>query len=140
MKANKLNKETILNLGVYERHFPDFRSGDTIIVTTTIKEGEKLRQQQFEGVVISLKGIGITKTFCLRKIVDGIAIERIFPFYSPSIVSITLKNYGDVRRAKLYYLRGRYGKKSEVKIKRKIKKEFGSQSISAKTIPLAATL
>jgi large subunit ribosomal protein L19 len=121
MKANKLTKETILSLGVYDRHFPDFKSGDVIIVTSNIKEGEKVRQQQFEGTVISMKGTGITKTFCLRKIIDGIAIERIFPFYSPNLVAISLKTQGDVRRAKLYYLRGRYGKKAEVKLKKKTK-------------------
>lgn len=121
MKANKLTKETILNLGVYDRHFPNFKSGDVIIVTSNIKEGEKVRQQQFEGTVMSIKGSGISTTFCLRKIIDGIAIERIFPFYSPNLVAISLKTQGDVRRAKLYYLRGRYGKKSEVKLKKKTK-------------------
>lgn len=121
MKANTLTKETILNLGVYDRHFPDFKSGDVIVVTSNIKEGEKIRQQQFEGTVISIKGTGITKTFCLRKIIDGVAIERIFPFYSPNLVAISLKTQGAVRRAKLYYLRERYGKKSEVKLKKKTK-------------------
>lgn len=121
MKANKLTKETILQLGVYERNFPDFKSGDTIIVTSKITEGAKFRLQDFEGTVISLKGSGISKTFCIRRIIDGVAIERILPYYSPSLVSITVKNKGAVRRAKLYYLKDRYGKSSEVKLKKSIK-------------------
>jgi large subunit ribosomal protein L19 len=135
MKANTLTKETILNLGVFERHFPNFKAGDTIVVTTNIKEGEKVRQQQFEGTVISMKGTGITKTFCLRKIIDGIAIERIFPYYSKNIVSVGLKTQGDVRRAKLYYLRGRYGKKGEVKLKKKTR--FSDRAVQ-KSAPAGA--
>jgi large subunit ribosomal protein L19 len=131
MKAIHYTKETILNLGVVDRNFPVFQAGDTIIVTTKVpemttankgKDNQKTtRNQTFEGIVLAIKNSGIAMTFTVRKIVEGIAIERIFPYYSPNVLSIEVKQEGSVRRAKLYYLRDRYGRSSEVKRKKKIK-------------------
>jgi large subunit ribosomal protein L19 len=117
MKAAHYTKETILNMGTSERNFPDFKAGDTICVTVKVKEGAKERLQDFQGTVIKIKGSGIGKTFCVRKITDGVSVEKIFPYFSPSISEVTLLKKGVVRRAKLYYLRTKKGKDAEVKIK-----------------------
>lgn len=153
MKSIHHTKETILNLGVTDRHFPQFQAGDTIIVTTKVpevlsktKDNQKAtRNQAFEGVVLAIKNSGIAMTFTVRKIVDGIAIERVFPYYSPNVLSIELKQEGSVRRAKLYYLRERYGKSSEVKRKKKIKeikviKNEQVSSVSNKSSAMNAAL
>lgn len=97
---------------------PVFNIGDTIKVHQKIKEGNKERIQIFEGVVIGKKHGGISETFCVRKISDGISIEKIFPIHSPSIAKLEVVSSGKVRRAKLYYLRSAKGKKA--KIARKI--------------------
>ncbi len=97
---------------------PDFWVGDTVKVHQKIKEGNKERVQIFEGVVIARKGGGISESFCVRKVSDGISIEKIFPLNSPSIAKIEVASRGKVRRAKLYYLRTAKGKKA--KIERKI--------------------
>jgi len=90
---------------------PDFRSGDTVRVHYRIVEGEKTRTQPFDGVVISKKGEGMSKTFMVRKIgTDGIGVERIFPLHSPNIQKLEVIKHGKSRRAKLYYLRGRVGR------------------------------
>ncbi len=94
---------------------PTFRSGDTVIVHSKIKEGEKARIQYVEGVVIRKSGNGTTKTFTLRKISDGIGVEIIYPLNSESIATIEIVNHGDVRRARLFYLRGLTGKASRLK-------------------------
>lgn len=98
-----------------DKKFPSFRPGDTIRVITRIKEGDKEKLQPFEGVVIAIRGSGINKTFTVRKVSYGVGIERIYPYYSPNIVSIEIIQRGKVRRAKLYYLRGKIGKKARVK-------------------------
>ena len=98
-----------------KKEFPAFRSGDTITVAYRIKEGNKERIQQYRGVVIRINGEGTKKRFTVRKISDGIGVERIFPLESPFIDSITVNKYGKVRRAKLYYLRARTGKAARVK-------------------------
>lgn len=90
---------------------PSFKSGDTITVTYKIVEGNKERLQSFRGTVIQIKGSGITKMFTIRKISDGIGVERIFPLYSPHIDHIEVNKVGVVRRARIYYLRGLTGKK-----------------------------
>jgi len=115
MKANKLTKETILSLGIEEKIYPDFSSGDTIKITLKVIENGKERLQDFSGVVTGEKGTGITKTFRIRKITEGISVERILPYYSPSIKEISILKFGKVRRAKLYYLKDRYGKAAEIK-------------------------
>lgn len=116
MKANKLTKETIANTGVVDRGFPEFTIGDTIAVSQKITEGDKERLQVFEGDVICQSRNGISSTFTVRKIsANAVAIERIFPVFSPLIDSIKVVRRGAVRRAKLYYLRDRVGKAARVK-------------------------
>jgi large subunit ribosomal protein L19 len=97
---------------------PQFKAGDTITVHYKIKEGNKERIQNFRGVVIQLKGEGVTKTFTVRKMSGNIGVERIFPLYSPFIDLIEVNKKGIVRRAKLYYLRSLTGKKARIKEKR----------------------
>ncbi len=100
------------------KEHPQFNSGDTITVHYKIKEGNKERVQNFRGVVIQLKGEGLTKTFTVRKMSGNIGVERIFPLYSPFIDLIEVNKKGSVRRAKLYYLRALTGKKARIKEKR----------------------
>ena len=95
---------------------PDFKAGDTIVVAVRVIEGEKERIQNFKGIVIKRHGDGINQTFLVRKISNGIGVERIFPLYSPMIQSIKVVRRGKARRAKLYYLRGM----SERKIRQKL--------------------
>ena len=104
------------------KQHPDFGPGDTITVAYRIKEGNKERIQQYRGVVIKINGQGDKKRFTVRKISDGIGVERIFPMESPFIESITVMKYGKVRRAKLYYLRGLTGKKARIKERRVVNK------------------
>jgi large subunit ribosomal protein L19 len=94
---------------------PDFRSGDTISVHYKIKEGDRERIQIFEGVVIAKKGGGVRETFIVRKVSYGVGVERIFPLHTPLIDKIEVKKKGKVRKAKLYYLRGRSKKASRIK-------------------------
>lgn len=101
-----------------DNDFPDFASGDTIAVHVRVIEGAKERIQVFQGVVISLKGPGVSRTFTVRKISNGVGVERIFPYHSPKIAKIEVKRRGRVRRAKLYYLRDRVGKATRIKEKR----------------------
>ncbi len=97
------------------KDLPAFRPGDNISVAYTIKEGAKERVQKFKGDVIQINGTGATKTFTVRKISNGVGVERIFPFSSPIINEIEVLKRGKVRRAKLYYLRDVVGKKSKIK-------------------------
>ena len=94
---------------------PTFRPGDTVKVNVRIKEGDKFRLQAFEGVVISRKGTGTRESFTVRKVSFGYGVERIFPLHSPVVDSIEVLKKGRVRRAKLYYLRGRKGKAARLK-------------------------
>ena len=96
---------------------PDFNTGDTINVAVRVVEGEKERIQNYKGIVISKHGGGISKTFIVRKVSNGIGVERIFPLYSPMIQSIAIISKGSTRKSKLYYLRGM----SERKIRQKLK-------------------
>ena len=98
------------------KEIPAFRSGDTVSVGVKVIEGNKTRVQSFEGVVIAISsGGGIDKTFTVRKISNGIGVERIFPMHSPNIDSIKVLKKGKVRRAKLYYLRNLQGKAARIK-------------------------
>ena len=97
-----------------KRNIPDFKAGDTVTINYKIKEGDKERVQQFTGVVIQIHGDGNVKTFTVRKISNGVGVERIFPLYSPFIESIKVERKGEVRRAKLFYLRGAIGKKAKI--------------------------
>jgi large subunit ribosomal protein L19 len=115
MKAKQYTKETILSYGVQPRKFDSFTVGDAVRVSQKIKEGDKERIQMFEGDVIAMHNKGIASTFTVRKIgANSIAIERIFPYYSPLIEHVAFVRKGKVRRAKLYYLRDRVGKAARV--------------------------
>ncbi|MGP1446595.1 MAG: 50S ribosomal protein L19 [Candidatus Limimorpha sp.] len=100
---------------VVVKDFPRFKAGDTVTVTYKIVEGNKERLQKFQGVVIKRSGCGKCATFTIRKISNGIGVERCFPFASPMIDSINLDKEGVVRRARIYYLRGLRGKKARIK-------------------------
>lgn len=100
-----------------KKEVPSFKSGDTITVSYKIVEGSKERIQSFRGVVIQIKGSGVTKMFTIRKVSNGIGVERIFPLYSPHIDSIEVNKVGVVRRARIYYLRDLTGKKARIKEK-----------------------
>ena len=96
------------------KEIPAFGPGDTVIVNVKVKEGERTRVQAYEGVCIGRSGGGLNESFTVRKISYGEGVERVFPLYSPMIDSITLVRKGKVRRAKLYYLRGRRGKSARI--------------------------
>lgn len=111
-----------------------FQIGDTIELHFKVREGKRERIQVFEGIVISIRGSGLGKTFMVRKISANIGVERIFPFHSPKIAQIIVKKRGKVRRAKLYYLRKRVGRSAQVKSlgyaqKQKEKKETPKLSV-----------
>ncbi|HEY3438325.1 MAG TPA: 50S ribosomal protein L19 [Actinotalea sp.] len=97
---------------------PDFRPGDTLKVNVKVVEGTRSRIQAFQGVVIGRQGGGVRETFTVRKISFGVGVERTFPLHSPSLDSVEVVTRGDVRRAKLYYLRKLRGKKAKIKEKR----------------------
>lgn len=99
-------------------HLPDFRAGDTVKVNFQVKEGDKVRIQVFQGVVISRRGSGTGESFTVRKISGGVGVERVFPLHSPKIDSVEVVRYGKVRRAKLFYLRSKAGKAARIKEKR----------------------
>ncbi len=99
------------------KEVPAFAPGDTIVVQVRVKEGERERLQAFEGIVIAKRNRGINSSFTVRKISHGEGVERVFQTYSPVVDSIEVKRRGDVRRAKLYYLRGRTGKAARIKEK-----------------------
>lgn len=117
-----MNKEQLIKVAQEAmwpvKEVPEFNSGDTITVTYKIIEGNKERLQSFRGVVIQIKGSGVTKMFTIRKVSNGVGVERIFPLYSPHIDSIEVNKRGVVRRARIYYLRGLTGKKARIKEKR----------------------
>ncbi len=124
MKAKQYTKETINAIGIEDRNFPLFRVGDSIAVSQRIKEGNKERLQVFQGDVIAMRKNGASTTFTVRKIgAHGIAVERIFPYYSPLVDSIKVISRGAVRRAKLYYVRDRVGKTARLKEKTVTKKQ-----------------
>ena len=98
--------------------YPEFKAGDTITVTSKIKEGDKFRLQNFRGTVIQISGATpYTRTFTVRKVSSGIGVEKIFPYQSPSIEKIEINKYGKVRRARIFYLRDLSGKKARIKEK-----------------------
>ena len=99
------------------KEIPEFSPGDTVIVQVKVKEGSRERLQAFEGVVIAKRNRGLNSSFTVRKISHGEGVERVFQTYSPVVDSVTVKRRGDVRRAKLYYLRGRTGKAARIREK-----------------------
>lgn len=111
-----------LNKDKTERELPPLNPGDTVKVSVRIVEGNKERIQAFEGTIIKKRGSGIGKTITVRKIFQGVGVERVFPVYSPRIEKITVIRKGDVKRAKLYYLRERSGKATRIREKIENKK------------------
>lgn len=106
----------------FKNNLPEFNPGDTIIVQVKVREGNRERLQAFEGIVIAKKNRGIGSSFTVRKLSHGEGVERVFQTHSPLVDSITVKRRGDVRRAKLYYLRGLEGKAARIKEKLDTKK------------------
>jgi large subunit ribosomal protein L19 len=100
-----------------DREYPAFGPGDTVVVQVRVREGERERLQAFEGVVIAKRNRGLNSAFTVRKISHGEGVERVFQTYSPAVAGIEVKRRGDVRRAKLYYLRERSGKSARIKEK-----------------------
>lgn len=132
MKATGYTKETISNIGTGSTSFPAFNVGDTIAVHLRIKEGDKERIQLFQGDVIAIKDRAASSSFTVRKIgAHSIPVERILPYHSPIIKDITVVKRGDVRRAKLYYVRDRVGKAGRIKEKRESKKTVTPEVIVA---------
>lgn len=112
--------EAFENAQISNKNVPDFRAGDTLKLAIRIKEGEKTRIQNFEGICIARRGSGVGETFIIRKIgANGIGVERIFPIYSESLENIEVLRKGNVRRSKLFYLRDRRGKAAKIKELRK---------------------
>lgn len=103
---------------IERKSFPEFKAGDTITVHYKIREGNKERIQNFQGVVIQRRGAGATETFTVRKITNGVGVERIFPISSPFIEQIDINKRGAVRRARIFYLRNLTGKKARIKERR----------------------
>jgi large subunit ribosomal protein L19 len=112
----QLEKEEIARL-TEGRTIPEFAPGDTVVVNVNVVEGTRKRTQAYEGVVIARRNRGLNSSFIVRKISSGEGVERTFQLYSPTIASIEVKRRGDVRRAKLYYLRDRSGKSARIKEK-----------------------
>ena len=112
----QLEKEEIARL-TEGKAIPDFGPGDTVVVNVNVVEGTRKRTQAYEGVVIARRNRGLNSSFIVRKISSGEGVERTFQLYSPTIASIEVKRKGDVRRAKLYYLRERSGKSARIKEK-----------------------
>ena len=113
-----MNKIYDITKNELNTNLPGFKSGDTVSIGVRVVEGDTSRIQQFEGIVIAISsGSGTSKTFTVRKISNGVGVERIFPFHSPNLDNIKVLKKGKVRRAKLYYLRDRIGKAAKVKEK-----------------------
>jgi len=121
----QLEKEEIARL-TEGRAIPDFAPGDTVVVNVNVVEGSRKRTQAYEGVVIARRNRALNSSFIVRKISSGEGVERTFQLYSPTIASIEVKRKGDVRRAKLYYLRERSGKSA--RIKEKLARKGGNQT------------
>ena len=109
----------VQNEFVEKKEFPEFSAGDTITVYYEIREGEKVRTQFFRGVVIQVRGTGVTKTFTIRKMSGTVGVERIFPINLPAIQKIEVNKRGKVRRARIFYFRGLTGKKARITEKRR---------------------
>lgn len=105
----------LITEGMMKENMPEINIGDTVRVNVKIREGEKERIQSFEGTVIARKGGGVAETFTVRRLSYGVGVERVFPIHSPNVAGVEIVRSGRVRRAKLYYLRGRVGKAAKVK-------------------------
>ena len=133
-----MNKKiNLVTAGQLRSDIPDFHVGDTIGVSVNVIEGDKERVQIFKGIVMGIKGSGISKTFRVRKISNGVGVERIFPINSPRIAKIEILKHGSVRRAKLYYLRGLTGKAAtKIKEKKRIVKITDTLSPEKEAVPV----
>jgi len=120
----QLEQEEIARLG---KSIPEFAPGDTVVVQVKVKEGNRERLQAYEGVVIAKRNRGLNSSFTVRKISSGEGVERTFQTYSPLVASVEVKRRGDVRRAKLYYLRERSGKSARIKEKLPSKSKAAAQ-------------
>ena len=118
-----MNKINLVTTPQMRTDLPQFQAGDTVNIHVKVIEGDKERVQQYQGIVMGIKGSGIGRTFRVRKISNGVGVERIFPLHSPTIAKIEKLKSGKVRRAKLYYLRALKGK-SATKIKERISPEI----------------
>ncbi len=110
---------------------PAFAPGDTVVVQVKVKEGDRERLQAFEGVVIAIKNRGLNSAFTVRKMSSGVGVERVFQTHSPIVAGISVKRRGDVRRAKLYYLRDRTGKSARIREKLAARKPAAAQAVQA---------
>ncbi len=122
-----LEKEQMAKLSA-NKEIPDFAPGDTVLVNVKVTEGERTRVQAYEGVCIGRAGAGLNENFTVRKISYGEGVERVFPLYSPAVESIKVVRRGDVRRAKLYYLRGLRGKAARITERQDAREETGTKS------------
>jgi large subunit ribosomal protein L19 len=113
-----MNPTDLVDLGSLRSDIPDFAPGDTLKVHVRVVEGNRERVQVFQGVVLRRQGAGVRESFTVRKVSFGVGVERTFPLHSPIIAKIEVVTRGDVRRAKLYYLRDRVGKAAKIKEKR----------------------
>jgi large subunit ribosomal protein L19 len=118
----QIEQEEVARLSA-NRAIPDFAPGDTVVVNVNVVEGTRKRVQAYEGVVIARRNRGLNSSFLVRKISSGEGVERTFQLYSPSVASVEVKRRGDVRRAKLYYLRQRSGKSARIREKLETKGE-----------------
>ena len=120
MTVNNIGAVTDLGNAAKRADLPDFRAGDTVKVHVKVTEGTRSRVQIFQGVVIRIQGSGIGRTFTVRKVSFGVGVERTFPLHSPIFEQIEIVTRGDVRRAKLYYLRNLRGKAAKIKERREV--------------------
>ena len=133
----KLNHELVEKLTAANK-LPEFKPGDTLRVNVKVVEGERERVQMFEGVCIARKNAGLNSAFTVRKISYGEGVERVFPLYSPRIAGIEVVRRGDVRRAKLYYLRGRTGKSARIRERQAFQQIQEAAVAEAPPLPEAA--
>jgi len=128
-------KINLVTAALIRNDLPEFFVGDTISISVNVIEGDKERIQIFKGIVMGIKGGGISKTFRVRKISNGVGVERIFPINSPRIARIEIIKSGSVRRAKLYYLRGLTGKAAtKIKEKKRVVKTIDPMSLEKQTV------
>lgn len=131
--------ETLEAEQIQGKTIPDFSAGDTVVVQVKVKEGDRERMQAFEGVVIAIRNRGLNSSFTVRKVSHGEGVERVFQTYSPLLADIDVKRRGDVRRAKLYYMRNLSGKKARIKEKLSANTKTSTQSKTAPKVEAVAT-
>lgn len=124
-----------ITLKSIKKDLPTVNVGDTVKVTVKIKEGNKERSQNYEGTIIKLKGSGVNKTFTVRRVFQGVGVERVFLFHSPKIEKIKILKSGETRRAKLYYLRKKTGKATRLQEKMTGTKEKEEEGLTKEEIP-----